>query len=384
MKFRRDASIVLVGVAVVVTLLITWTSSRLFDGMTASVEQSQYDSMEAVLVFNVEAAQARALSRAEMIAGLSTTRQLLASRDRARLSAEYLEMFEVQRDKHGIDQMQFHVPPATSFLRLHAPERYDDDQMLTRPLVVAANRDQVAGKGVGLATYGPALFGVAPVTSPTGEHVGSFEVGIGFASLLDNLKLSHGLELALFIEEDLLDPTAVARDVFDDDNRVGKYVKYHSTHWELMKELVSSTDLSRAQEPIRYHRDALGVPYGVVLVPVYGSSGAPLGVIAAAKNFDASRAAAGQSTVWQGLLALFAIVVFAGTIQIVVRGFLVRPVEAITRRFGMLADGEPGKPIAEADMLCSELQALVAQHERLRVQAETRRASEPHDGGGAP
>ena len=50
--------------AVVVTLLITLTSNRLFDGMTTAVEQSQYDSMENVIVFNVEAAQSRALSRA--------------------------------------------------------------------------------------------------------------------------------------------------------------------------------------------------------------------------------------------------------------------------------------------------------------------------------
>jgi hypothetical protein len=148
-----------------------------------------------------------------------------------------------------------------------------------------------------------------------------------------------------------------------------------------MQQLVGSGDLARVQEPVRYTRDALEVPYGVVLVPLRGSTGAPLGVMAVAKSFESSRAAAGQSVVWQGLLALFALVTLAGVIQVVVRGFLVRPLEAVTARFVKLADGEPATPFDGREQLCEELQVLVKQHDRLRARAESHLgAAAPEDG----
>lgn len=367
MKFRRDAPVVLISAAVIVLLLTAVVSNRLFSGLTEAVEQSQFDSMEAILSYNIEGAEKKALARAELIAGLPASERLLAARDREGMGAEYLEMFEVQRDKHGVDQMQFHLPPATSFLRLQAPKNHGDDLSSFRPMVVAVNQDHVASSGMEVAFTGPAIFGVAPVQGPDGEHVGSFEVGIAFGSILDNLKVAYGLEFALFIEEEQLNPAGVPKEVFGDQNRLGKYLKYHSTHWDLMQQLVGAADVARLEEPVRYTRDAFDVPYGVLLMPLRDSTGTPIGVMAVAKDFDASRAAAGQSLVWQGLLALFGIVTLAGAVQVVVRGFLVRPVVAIARGFEQIANGEPSPPIDEPDMLCTELRHLAAQHERLRA-----------------
>jgi methyl-accepting chemotaxis protein len=280
--------------------------------------------------------------------------------------------------------MQFHLPPATSLLRLHAPGNYDDDLSGFRPMVVAVNQDHAAAKGMEIAFTGPALFGVAPVRDPAGEYIGTFEVGIAFGPILDNLKVAYGLEFALFIEEDLLNPEGVAKEVFGDQNRLGKYVKYHSTHWDLMQQLVSAADLARLEEPVRYARSALDVPYGVVLVPLRGSTGAPLGIMAVAKNFDASRAASGRSLVWQGLLALFGVVTLAGVIQVVVRGFLVRPLAVMVEGFKGLADGDAAARVDDPTTLCDELRALAAQHERLRAALEARDGAVVPDQDGAP
>lgn len=372
MKFRRDATLLLIGAAVVVTVLSAVVSHRLFLRLTEGIERSEHDSMEAILRYNLEASQKRALARAEMIAGLPTTRTLFAAQDRGRLTAEYVEMFEAQRDKHAIDQMHFYVPPATSFLRLHAPNTHGDDLSASRPMIVITNRDHIASRGVEIGFTGPALYGAAPVNSPSGEHIGAFEVGIAIGPMLDDLKVAYGLEFALFLEESLLDPAGVGHDLFIEENRLGAYLKYHSTHWELMRQLVDADDLARLEEVSRQSREANGVPHGVVLLPLRGSTGTRIGVVAVAKNFEASRAAVGRSIVWQALLAVFAIVGLAGVIQVVVRGFLVKPVESIAGRFAKLADGEPGPPLEGTRHLCDELQALAAQHERLRAQAEAR------------
>ncbi|HWB75155.1 MAG TPA: cache domain-containing protein [Nannocystaceae bacterium] len=366
MRFRRDAPSLLIAAATAVLVLTGVVSNWLFSGLTTRVEESQFDAMEAILAFNLEGAESKALARAEMVADLPATAKLLAAQDRAGLLAEYAAAFHTQHEKHGVDQMQFHLPPATSFLRLHAPENYGDDLAASRPLVVAVNQEHIPMKAASIAFSGPAIFGITPVADAQGNHVGSFEVGIAFGPLLDNLKLAYGLELTLFVQEDLLNPEGVPSEVFGDQNRLGKYLKYHSTHWDLMQQLVIANDVARVEEPIRYTRTAFDVPYGVLLVPLRNHSGVPIGIIAVAKDFGPSRAAAGQSLVWQTLLALFGIVTLAGATIVVLRGFFVRPLQMISTRFGQLADGEPGDPIAETDMLCEELRELAAQHERLR------------------
>ena len=82
------------------------------------------------------------------------------------------------------------------------------------------------------------------------------------------------------------------------------------------------------------------VPYGVLLVPLRDGAGDPLGVIMAASDFSGSRAASGRALVWQLCIAVFAIVILAGTALVVIRGFLLRPLDVLDRRAAALAAGE--------------------------------------------
>jgi hypothetical protein len=83
------------------------------------------------------------------------------------------------------------------------------------------------------------------------------------------------------------------------------------------------------------NQSADGRPYGVVLVPIRNFAGDPMGFVAVAKDFSASRAAAGRSLVLQALLALFVIVALSGVILIVVRGLLLEPLAELRRFSGL-------------------------------------------------
>jgi methyl-accepting chemotaxis protein len=372
MTFRRSAPAALIVAAVVVVAVSAVLSNRLFSGLTESVEASQFELMQSIFDSSLSGAEGRALARAEMIANLPTTRRLFAARDREGLVAEYGPMFDVQKEKYGVDQAQFHVPPATSFLRLHDPATHGDDLTNFRPMVVAIGKDHLARKGLAIARSGPAVFGIVPVLDDGGQYAGSFEFGIAFGSILDGLKASYGLEATLFIEEQPLREYAkgVSGEVLSEENRLGKYLKFHSTHWDLMQELVKSGDISTLEEPATYTRTALGVTYGVLLVPLRNTAGQPIGVMAIARDFSGSRAAASRSLVWQTTLALAAIVLLAGAILVVIRGFLLRPLAVIGQRFAALAEGDHEAKIEEPETLGEELQALAAHHERLRREAE--------------
>ncbi len=84
-------------------------STRLFSGLTASVEQSQFQLMQSIIDTALRDAGDEALARADIIASLPLTRQAVASKDRDKLLAEYAEMFAIQRDRRGVDQAQFHA-----------------------------------------------------------------------------------------------------------------------------------------------------------------------------------------------------------------------------------------------------------------------------------
>ncbi|MFZ4576619.1 MAG: cache domain-containing protein, partial [Phycisphaerales bacterium] len=316
MRFRRHAVATLIGVAAVTVISTSVISNRLFSGLTSAVEEGQFELMQSITESTLRITEGRAQARASMIADLPTVRRRMAAGDREGLFEELKDMFAVQRDQFGAKTMQFHQPPALTFLRMQEPERHGDDVSAYRPMVAAVNRDHAPRHGISLGRAGPAITAVVPLLAPDGHHVGSFEVGLEFGPMLDELKSSYGLEATLFVLEEPLRrvSTGVRGEVLSEENRVGRHVKFYSTNWDLVRRLVRSDDLAHVEEPVRYARDAVGVPYGVLVVPVRNIAGEPLGVLMVASDFSGTREAAGRSLVWQCLLALFASVVIAGAV----------------------------------------------------------------------
>ncbi len=116
------------------------------------------------------------------------------------------------------------------------------------------------------------------------------------------------------------------------------------------------------------------MPYGVLLVPLRDGAGDPLGVIAVARDFSGSRAAAGQSLVWQICLAVFAIVLLAGVIIVVVRGSCCGRSTCSTGAFAAMADGERTEAAEDADKAPPEIRRLADFGERI-VEREKARAA---------
>jgi len=377
MTFRRNAPITLIAAVLVVVAALTFLSARLFSGLTDAVEKSQFELMQSIFDRALRDNENKALARAEMLAALQPTREAVATKNRQFLLDSFAPMFAGQKERHGVDQVQFHVPPAISLLRLHAPDLFGDDLTRFRPMVVAVNRDHVSAKGLAVARSGPAIFGVAPVQDMAGSHAGSVEVGINFAPILVAMKSAYGIEFTLFIEEKLLRDFATAIDpaVFSEQNRVGRFIRLETTNGSLMQGLAADADISVVNEPATYSREAQGVPYGVLLVPLRDGAGQLLGVVAAARDFSGSRAAAGQSLVWQLCLAGFAVIILAGFVLVVIRGFLLRPLEVVVGRFvALTGGGAAAGPIEGSARFPRELAPLVDLHDRIDARRARERA----------
>ncbi|MBF0261700.1 MAG: methyl-accepting chemotaxis protein [Magnetococcales bacterium] len=162
-------------------------SARVFGGI---VEQ-QINSRGVDLSLAVESL----LNGQEMV-------KAFAARDREALARMTVPFYKERLDpQYKIDQFQFHLPPATSFLRAHKPSLFGDDLSAFRKTVLVANerRQPVVGLEVGRA--GPGLRVVYPVFFQK-EHVGSVELGGSLADIFVAARKTTKMEFAVGI----LDP----------------------------------------------------------------------------------------------------------------------------------------------------------------------------------
>ena len=100
----------------------------------------------------------------------------------------------------GIEQFQFHLPPATSLYRVHKPEKHGDDLSAIRPTVVEVNREHHAVGGLEIGVAGTGLRGVVPVAF-NGQPVGSVEFGRALDEKLFGQLLDKQVQLAIYLFE---------------------------------------------------------------------------------------------------------------------------------------------------------------------------------------
>jgi methyl-accepting chemotaxis protein len=141
-------------------------TNRLID---ANLSQ-RLKSESAQVLGQIESESRRALSIARYVAASPGVADALAAGDRAKLSALTLPTFDVLK-ADGANQFQFHLPPATSFLRVHAPAQFGDDLSAFRHTVVQTNRDNKPVSGLEGGVAGLGVRGVTPVAKD-GRHVG--------------------------------------------------------------------------------------------------------------------------------------------------------------------------------------------------------------------
>jgi methyl-accepting chemotaxis protein len=177
LKTRISAALILAstGTAVVLLLCALWTISGLIDRADERELRGHYDAFESIV--RQEAERAQAMSA--VVAAMPIVQEAMAHGDRTTLGKLFAEGFAGLKSGYGVEQFQFHVPPATAFFRVHLPAKFGDDLSGFRKTVVQANATDkpVAGLEGGVAGLG--IRGVVPVDLG-GTHLGTVEFGLSF------------------------------------------------------------------------------------------------------------------------------------------------------------------------------------------------------------
>ena len=282
--------------------------------------------------------------------------------ERESLIARHGALFKSMKERFGIDQYQYHLPPATSFLRFHALKTFGDDLSAFRKTVVETNLQKKPIVGLEVGRGGPGTRVVYPVTRG-GRHVGSVELGGSIAAILENVRSTFKLEFAVGIKPDVF--KAAGRLDVGKDDVAARDVFYYSFSSDLARAAAASSAAIGDEVELE------GASYILGSLPLKDYSGQEIGHVLLVDNIAEARASLLKDILTAAISSLVVMLLtLALVIGVTVRSL--RPlsdVVAVTQRVaaGDLSlrastrrDDEAGKVLQAVDHMVSQLNSTMA------------------------
>lgn len=318
LRTRITAALALASATTAICVLLgaMWIISGIVERADERELRSHYDALQSRL--GQEARRAAAMSA--VVAAIPAVQEAMTNDDRDALMRLFGAGFASLKADYGVDQFQFHTPPAISYLRVHQPKKFGDDLSGFRKTVVAANTEHKPIVGLEGGVAGLGIRGVVPVAL-SGKLLGSVEFGLTFGqAFFDEFKRTRGVDIAFQLsgnnEFKLFGGTLDGRSFFD------------------------AADYRRASDGgFIVHQGKLGTtPVAALLGPIKDFSGSSIGAVEIVMDnteYVSSLDRARLLAIGMALLGL-AIAVAAGLL--IARG-ISRPILAITGAMRDLAGG---------------------------------------------
>ncbi len=292
---------------------------------------------------------------ASMIANVEIFAEMFKNGEREQLADALVPAFKVMKKEFHARQFQFHTPPATSFLRVHKPQKFGDDLSSFRKTVVATNatKQNVVGLEKGVAGLG--VRGISPVFYQ-GEHIGSVEFGMSFGQpFFDSFKNKYGVDIALTLTRD------------------GGFENFASTMDGTS--LLSTEELySAIDQPLIKTTELGDMPVAVYAYRVDDFNGQAIGVMEVAMDrsqFLAAIETSRNTAILIGVVSLIMGLVIAAIIARIIGGPLCQAVNAmneiaegegdLTRRLDESGDNEISRLAVAFNKFAEKVRTLVSQ-----------------------
>ncbi len=328
---------VLFSLAITIGVL-TWISVRAQTNMLLQQEEDKALNLHNQFESQIEARETLALALSTYVANDPEIQGLFSREERDDLISRTLPGYLALDAAIGVPQYQFHLPPATSFLRLHQLDKSGDDLSAFRFTVLDANRDQIAVAGPEIGKGGMGIRGVVPV-SYEGNHVGTVEFGtnIGDEFLLE-LSEKSNIQSAMFF-----DTTAAKVTTFEQEQEgmgENEFILFASSGLEVPVDEASYRQVVASGEPRIVRLTYEDTPYAVYIVPFADYSGDIIGV--STIYLDRSQVLADISrSQWTSIGIGFLLMLISGTIVwFQVNQLVGRPVAEITNVYQSVGMGD--------------------------------------------
>jgi len=228
----------------------------------------------------------------------------------------------------GVADGHFHTAPATSYLRIYAPTLgVGEDLSSFREMVVNTNKDHEPRRGLEIGRRGLSIRGIDVVKDAEG-YIGTFEIGLNFLPVLENVKKNTGFELGAFADDDLMSRIANSLPHPDAERIISGLRNIETTDWKTLKSVTTPELFSSIKEISTQIKTISGIDYGIVLIPLKDYKGLNIGVIVAVQNFETYQKQMSAAIVRAISFSLLQVVVLCGVLLVMIKVMFVRPVSA--------------------------------------------------------
>ena len=325
MRITVALALTAAATALIAVLGAMWIIAGIIDRADQRELRSHYDA----LLSRIAEESHRAAAMSAVVAAMPATQEAMAKQDREALVRLFGPVFAATKSEYGVEQFQFHTPPATSFLRVHQPAKFGDDLSSFRKTVIDANQEHkvVVGLEGGLAGLG--IRGVVPIAQA------------GQASRLGGIRP----DLRPVLPRRFQDQPPCRHRLPSRRRRGLQAVRRHAEGQELLRR-----GRLRPRRRRRLHREAGQARRDAVaalLGPIKDFSGKPLGAVELV--MDNADYVASADRAWMLAIAIAALgLVLAAIVGYLIARGISRPILSITSVMRELADGRLDVAVPES------------------------------------
>ena len=289
-------------------------------------EQKELENLYKSAIAEIEAEGRLALAMSLIIASNKEMTLAMAEGRRDDLAAATVPLFKKLKKDYSVRQFQFHLPPATSFLRAHKAKKFGDDLSSFRKTILKTNESKKPVTGLEKGVAGLGIRGINPIFHE-GSHIGSIEFGMSFGqAFFEKFKKTYGIDIALHIKRE------------KGFKAFGATLKSETNEKTtlLNKDVLNQVMQGKS---VIVQSEYLNVPYAIYGKNISDFSGNPIGVMEIALDRSHYVSAISSARNISLLVGLFALI--GGLfIAIIISRSIVTPIKIAVDAMNDIAEGE--------------------------------------------
>jgi methyl-accepting chemotaxis protein len=280
---------------------------------------------------------------AHTVAGMPSIQDNLMFQSREDLQSVAGPLYKSLKKIIDLNVFHFHLPPATSFLRLQKPEKFGDDLSGFRKTVVQVNDNQQDAVGIEAGVAGISIRAVVPVEYLNKKHAGSVEFGAPI-----NDKLVEQIKASIHDDISVIVP---------DGNGFKYQAKTHNMtipekKYPFLREVMQGDEI-KVQRVSKNGQELM-----TAYAPIYDFSGNSVGVLAIPRNISDILSAAKRTALTSIAIGLAALIVIQFFVYLLFTRLIDRPIKSITHLLESASRGDLSQEVDVSSILpvnCSEI-----------------------------
>jgi hypothetical protein len=327
---RLKVLLVVIPATLLMAGISAYSSIASHQAIFEGCKQRELNLVATLIQNDLQERMTAAASKASVAVNLPSIKEAFRAGNRERMLDRVLPLYLIQRDRFGVLDAEFHTAPAISYLRIYDPETGQGEDLSSfREMVVSANKVHEQQKGIEIGREGVSIRAIDFVKDADG-YIGSFEVGMDFMTVLDNVKKNTGFEAGVFVDDALMSRVATSLPKPDAERIVAGFRNVGATDWNIIKPLLSPELLVAANDVKMELKTIADIDYGVVIVPLLDYKGSNIGSIIATQEFEAYKNQMFAAIVRAIAFSLLQVLVLAGIVIVMINVMFVQPAAAKT------------------------------------------------------